>query len=456
MNPIFIIGVPRSGTTLLRVLLDSHSRIAAAPETPWIVGGYGINSLREIAVYLTEDQLGPVKNLAGEDENVVLQGIRALIQTIFAPYLKKRGKDILVLKTPDDIRYIDFLLKLYPESKYIHIYRDGRDVACSTVDKKGSFFGENLRGYGQLNHENAMRRWYEWEKKVRGMFKGPEPSCLRISYEELVMHPEETMKNVCETIGVAFEKGMIEYTRYDHEYPEWEAGSTDAKKKALIDTSSVGRWKGDLDKNVLVRLEARYGDFLAQLGYNLSTSPEERAKASVELDMLAPTPETGGVLDAVGAESQDVNRLHRLLKERDEQLKTLNDQLSAKQGQLNEKDSQLGQGHERLKERDSQLRQAHEWLKERNEKVAELKGAIDQKDEQISRQARELSKKSEEIAEGKREFLEFKNKSKAKISRLEEETKSKDNYISELLQSMSWKVTAPLRNIYAIFKRRSK
>lgn len=275
LNPVFIIGVPRSGTTLLRVLLDSHSNIAAAPETPWILGGYGKYSLRDIAAYLMEDRLGPVKNLMGEDEEVILEGIRALLDRILAAYLEKRHKKILVLKTPDDIRYIDFLLKLYPHSQYVHIFRDGRDVACSTVGKKGSFFGDKLTDYGELNYENAMRRWYEWEKKVRSVFDGNgRPSCIRISYEELVTHPEETMKRVCEGIGESYEESMLNYSKYVHEYPEWEAGSTDVKKKELIDTGSIGRWKNEIGKRDLARLEAAYGYFLEELGYKLSKELE--------------------------------------------------------------------------------------------------------------------------------------------------------------------------------------
>ena len=63
ITPIVILGVPRSGTTLLRVLLDSHSMVAGAPETPWLTGGYGDFSIRSLVESLNDHKIGPVQTL---------------------------------------------------------------------------------------------------------------------------------------------------------------------------------------------------------------------------------------------------------------------------------------------------------------------------------------------------------------------------------------------------------
>ncbi len=480
ITPVFIIGVPRSGTTLLRVLLDSHSRIAAAPETPWLAGGYGINSLREIATYLTEDQLGPVKNLSGADEATILQGIRALVKTIFGPYLERRGKQVLVLKTPDDIRYIDFLLKLYPDAQYIHIFRDGRDVACSTVAQKGSLLGDDILDYGEISYETAMRRWYDWEKKVRSIFDGTGFSCIRISYEDLVMYPEETLRKVCEGVGVKFEEAMIQYNRCEHEYPEWEAGSTDAKQKTCIDTGSIGRWKKQLDKESLLKLEALSGELLETLGYELSTSREERLRLPCDNAMkasglLIPTRE----INVTGW--QDVNRLYRLVAERNEQLRQvqerlggqiaqMNDLLSQREDmirlkseQLDQKDTQIAQMNDLLNQREDMIRLKSNQLDEKDAQIAQKDALLERKESELSAQSIELRRKAEEIVEGKKglekmsQLLQMKEEETRRlIDENEAERARLQSEIADLLNSMSWKITGPLRTVYGMLLRQKK
>src|SRR5579871_713126 len=97
--PIFIIGVPRSGTTLLRVLLDSHSEIAALPETPWLLGAYGPDaSLREVMTGLVDGPFGAVRNVADVSEENVFEAGRAFLDAMFKPVLAARGKTHLCFK----------------------------------------------------------------------------------------------------------------------------------------------------------------------------------------------------------------------------------------------------------------------------------------------------------------------------------------------------------------------
>jgi hypothetical protein len=76
-RPIIILGVPRGGTTLLRVLLGSHPRIQAASETPWTCGGYGANSLRHLIDHLKNDHTGPRANMSGVTEDDLLEAAEA-------------------------------------------------------------------------------------------------------------------------------------------------------------------------------------------------------------------------------------------------------------------------------------------------------------------------------------------------------------------------------------------
>ena len=164
---IVLLGVPRSGTTLLRVLLGSHPSIQAACETPWICGGYGSNSLRHLVAYLNGDPLGPVANLSGVSADDVLAASRAFVVTLLESYRLRSGKERVVIKTPDDVAHLDFLVNQFPGADFVHIYRDGRDVACSTVQQKGKLLGKHIPPYGEICLESALRRWKDWEGNIR-------------------------------------------------------------------------------------------------------------------------------------------------------------------------------------------------------------------------------------------------------------------------------------------------
>jgi protein-tyrosine sulfotransferase len=267
LTPVFIIGVPRSGTTLLRVLLDSHPRIAGAPETAWIAGGYGERSLKELLLFLCNSEIGPVRNLSGVDRNTLLLAGRRFLDAIFEDYLRARDRSFLVLKTPDDVLHVEFLLNLYPDAKFIHIHRDGRDVACSTNSQKGRFFGVELPGYGELNVGIALKRWYDWDSKVRALFATGRFDYRNICYEELVQKPENPLAEMTKFIGVRFQPDMTNYALQEHEYPSWEAGSSDVQKKEKIDATGVGRWREQIPKTHWDQIDRLYGDYLEGLGY---------------------------------------------------------------------------------------------------------------------------------------------------------------------------------------------
>lgn len=277
--PVFILGVPRSGTTLLRVVLDSHSRVSGLPETPWLTGSYGPEiSLRALLTMLSEHESGVVANVSGVLPDDVMAAGREFLAALFRSHLGRGNKNILIFKTPDDIQYLEFLAALYPKAKYIHIYRDGRDVALSQMAKKGSFF-KSLGDFGAFNFRNVLRRWYVWENKVRRVVGEAGLDCLSLRYETLVASPEAELRRLCDFLGIPFEDEMLRYAEADHDYPSWEAGSTDVKAKGGIDTSSVYKWqKVKADAEMLYACR-EYEHFLVELGYpasNLRSGPWDR------------------------------------------------------------------------------------------------------------------------------------------------------------------------------------
>ena len=282
-EPVIIVGVPRSGTTLLRVLLDSHSQIAALPESPWLLGVYGTDvSLRSLMQTLIDHPFGVVKNVTGMAEADVHEAGRAFLARLFEPLLKRLGKNTFVLKTPDDIQYLEFLVRFLPRARYIHITRDGRDAALSQVVKKEEFFSD-LREFGELTFSNALRRWVEWERHIRKVLRDSDVATIDLRYEDLVSEPEQQLSRVLTFLGLPFEAGALDYTSKVHDYPRWEAGSTDVARRQGISTDSIGGWKRAVPTRDMVYALQKYDRDVVALGYppsNLPLSLPQRAMAA--------------------------------------------------------------------------------------------------------------------------------------------------------------------------------
>ena len=246
-------GVPRSGTTLLRTLLDSHPSIACGPETPWL-GGHQPRSVMELVRFLTEDKHGYCASY-GRPREAVIGAARGFVSELMEGYARSKGKERWAEKTPDNVLYVDFLLELFPEAKVLWLVRDGLDVALSTSvvseERKGiSKFLEESLSFGPgvpavaITPFNALLRWRHWNKLLARSLRGREH--LKISYERLVSEPGATVEQVCEFVGEPFEPGMLEYAKTQHDYPVWEWGSADVRMHGGIRKDRAGRARREL------------------------------------------------------------------------------------------------------------------------------------------------------------------------------------------------------------------
>ncbi len=251
--PIFILGVPRSGTTLLRTILDGHSAIAAGPETPWL-GGHQPRSLMALWGALRNEPWGYCKSF-GMPDAVATEAARAFMTVLMDRYCQHKHKSRWAEKTPDNALYVPFLLELFPEAKFIHLTRDGLDTAMSTSviapHRKGisAFLEKNLGfGPGVPPVDNtpfaAILRWRHWNNLIRTGLSGHEHH--EISYEHLVTEPASTIRALMDFIGEPFEPAMLDYAKSKHDFPSWEWGSADVMARGTIGAESVGRGKREL------------------------------------------------------------------------------------------------------------------------------------------------------------------------------------------------------------------
>lgn len=192
--PVFVMCTLRSGSTLLRVLLNSHSRLHAPHEI----------HLRYISVNLDRKWSERSMKEMGLDAD----GLRYLLwDRILERELAGSGKPIIVDKTPNNVFIADELRACWPDARFIFLLRHPAAIAES---RRNWFKGDPDRYDAEQNHD-LIRRYCEALEDARQRYDG-----ITIRYEDLTEDPESVTRQICDFLGVEWEPSMLEYGEYDH------------------------------------------------------------------------------------------------------------------------------------------------------------------------------------------------------------------------------------------------
>ncbi len=219
-------------------MLDAHPNIACGPESPWLCAHHD-RTIQQTFAYLVNDERGYCKSY-NMDRAEVVNATSAYVHALFAAYARKRGKRRWAEKTPGSAPYLAFIRELFPDALFIHITRDGMDVAASTaiVDEHRLAVSPEHTAQLDLGHglvtDNtpfaaAVRHSY-WERVIRRTLS--EANVLHIAYETLVTAPEQTAEAICTFVGEAMDSAMLAHDQFQHDLPAWEWGTADAAKHA--------------------------------------------------------------------------------------------------------------------------------------------------------------------------------------------------------------------------------
>ena len=242
---VFVIGAPRSGTTLLQTLIAGHSRYCT-----WE---------GETTMFTWRDTFSTTDNHLGLNEDVIETHFRRqnnlvdFFDACVGEFLEGRSADRFVEKTPQHVKHTQFLTHHFPKSHIVHIYRDGRDCYCSARK------AEIPRG-GDLGR--FARYWRTCIEARRSASSG---QIIDVSYETLTAQPEDTMHRLMAALGDELESGQLDPSR------RAEDQRADVQKfrklGQSINTSSQGRWKGELSQKEVQRFEQIAGEQLRAFGY---------------------------------------------------------------------------------------------------------------------------------------------------------------------------------------------
>lgn len=267
-NPIFIIGVQRSGTTLLRLMLNAHSEIAIPEEarflTPFLKPGvankfYAGNELKNVIRYLNNNGQFALWNYDSSEFFNELDGIdkisvRNLIDLMYSSYSRKQGKHIWGDKSLF-FGSVSVLHELFPEARFIHIVRDGRDVFDSwrKMDKtKG-------------NPAVIALDWVYKERAICNSFSTvPKNKQLSIRYEDLLSQPENLVKSICMFLDIPYEAAMLEFYKSSPKY----IGNHHSKLIfSKIDNQNTQKWKKNLSRQETAVFTCLSRSWLNKYGY---------------------------------------------------------------------------------------------------------------------------------------------------------------------------------------------
>jgi hypothetical protein len=283
-SPLLVLGVSRSGTTLLRVILDRSPGIAIPDESffvPLLARRHG----RRVDPERFLDDLGRIPTLASwgvapadvEPRLYLGIGTGEAIAAVFEAYAEKAGKPRWGDKTPMYMRHLELLDHLFPEAQYVHLIRDGRDAALSFLEMPAGTYTRTW-AHPATPAEFACL-WRTEVEAARALGRRVGPGRYReVRYEELVAGPPSVVESICAFARLPYEPAMTDYR-----------GAVDVSAKPhqqrLLQppTTGVRDWRTDLSAEDARAFEAIAGELLADLGYELSDPPARSSGTGARL-----------------------------------------------------------------------------------------------------------------------------------------------------------------------------
>ncbi|XP_014203418.1 protein-tyrosine sulfotransferase [Copidosoma floridanum] len=264
MPLIFIGGVPRSGTTLMRAMMDAHPEVRCGQETRIIprilqMHSHWLKSERE-SVRLEE---------AGVSKEVMNAAIAAFCLEVIARHGEPASR--LCNKDPLTLKMGSYVLELFPNAKFIFMVRDGRATVHSIISRKVTITGFDLTSYRQC--------MIKWNQAISVMYKqckelGPE-RCLMVPYEQLVLHPREWMRKILEYLDVPWNEAVLHHEEFINKpggVPLSKVERSSDQVIKPINLEALTKWVGNIPEEV-VRDMADIAPMLSILNYDPYANP---------------------------------------------------------------------------------------------------------------------------------------------------------------------------------------
>lgn len=276
-NPIFIVGANRSGTTLLRLLLNAHSTVAIPDEinyfysfdwtvsyTQWAAPTLSPAAFESFVDRFLADNESKVPGL---DLTILreemLDGpvdLRRPYQLLLERWASVQGKSRWGEKTPGNIYHVNLLIDMFPEAQFVHVVRDPRGGVASM--KRVSFFPDDAV-LNALNRHKVMTHGRDHFRRIV-----PPEQRTEIRYEDLVSAPRETLRDLCSFLRLPYEEGMLRFHVDAERYMTTAAASSfNETATRPISKAHADKWRSLLSTDEIASVEVICADEMAEFGY---------------------------------------------------------------------------------------------------------------------------------------------------------------------------------------------
>ena len=295
----FVVGATRSGTTLFRLMLDAHPEVGIPSETHFFHKLVKRSERRQITPDLLADTI--VNHKRWGDFRLDPEELRARFHAIepfnlsdalrafYGLYAEKQGKSRWGDKTPGYLRYMRRIEWVLPEARFIHVIRDGRDVALSVLPMN----------WGPTSITEAAELWVERVTLARRNGAGV-GHYMEVKYEDLVTDTESVLREVADFLELPWDTAMLDYHEGAEErlkekardlprkasrgdQPAAARMASHAMARKPPDPKRIGRWRTEMSREDRALYESVAGELLAELGYEVGepSEPERTARTPV-------------------------------------------------------------------------------------------------------------------------------------------------------------------------------
>ena len=291
-NPyMFLVGCPRSGTTLLQRMLDAHPSLAVANDTHFITRAAKTALRHADNPSLTQELLDAVLKykrfyrMGLEEREVRETAARCkdyaeFVSRLYTLRAKGLGKTLSGEKTPDYCRQVPALAKLFPAAKFVHILRDGRDVALSLADWANKGKGPGRWASWEWDKLGTCALSWRWQV-LQGRRDGDASAASRyyeLHYESLVSDPKNTLRNLAKFLRLNNVASMVNY----HVGRTRSKPGLSPKSAWLPATSGLRDWRTQMQREDVEVFEELAADALEVFGYERASegpTPEAKSRA---------------------------------------------------------------------------------------------------------------------------------------------------------------------------------